>query len=98
MELLVARNEITCLILLASFSAYYLLIDTKDRQQKIFLRLSGYAMGHLLFGIITIYTVNNMDVVPDIVNRICHVIFFLMLILVIMPAFLSIAGFPHKDK
>jgi len=76
-ELLIIRADIACLILLLSFSIYYMLCTTKDKEQQLFLRLSRYAIGHLIFSMITVYTVNNMDIVPQVVNRICHVLFFL---------------------
>jgi diguanylate cyclase (GGDEF)-like protein len=43
--------------------------------------LNILAIGHVIFDIITVITVNNLDTVPPLVNRICHVIFYYFAIL-----------------
>ena len=76
MEFLICRVDIMSLILLASFAIYYCLGSKKDQNQALFLRLSAFSVGHVTFSIITIYTVNNMDLIPNMVNRVAHILFF----------------------
>ena len=70
--LLILREEIVCFIVL-SFLFFYSHIYSKG-EQKRFIRACAYAIGHVIFDIITVITVNN-DVHPTI-NWICHIIFY----------------------
>ena len=74
--LLVLREEIVCTIILLFLMFYYLRNKVKDKEQP-FLKISIFALLHLIFDILTVITVNHADVVPDLVNRILHVCFYL---------------------
>ena len=73
--LLTLRSEIVCLAVLllmlwysSSFGPY--------ENSKQFRLLNLFAIGHVVFDIITVITVNNQDVVPPLANRVCHEIFY----------------------
>ncbi len=99
MELLIIRTEITCLILLVSFAMYYLLCGISNKEQLLFLKLTTFTVAHILFSIITVYTVNNADLVGETVNRICHILFFLtgLLAQIEIFKFSFRAAYPHSN-
>ena len=99
MELLIIRTEITCLILLVSFSMYYLLCGISNKEQMLFLKLTAFTVAHILFSIITVYTVNNADLVGETVNRICHIMFFLtgLLAQIEIFKFAFNTAYPHSN-
>ena len=70
--LLIIREELVCLIIL-SYLFFYSHIYSKG-EQKRFIRACTYVMGHVIFDIITVITVNS-NVHPTI-NWICHIIFY----------------------
>ena len=70
--LLIIREEIVCLIIL-SFLFFYSHIYSKG-EQKRFIRACAYVIGHVIFDLITVITVNS-NVHPTI-NWICHIIFY----------------------
>ena len=77
---LILREELVCflvLIFLFFMSRAYL----KGRDSGPFTRLVIFALLHVIFDFVTIITVNNTDSVPEIVNDICHVIFYVTAIL-----------------
>lgn len=78
--ILILRSEIVCLIallLLLWYSSRHGFYDSARR----FTMLNTLAIGHVIFDIITVITVNNQDTVPPLVNRICHEIFYMFAIL-----------------
>ncbi len=78
--LLIVREEIVCLIILLFLcinGQFYKM--GKDRGS--FQRMLVYAIGHVVFDIVTVLTVNNTDTVPAWLNYTAHVIFYLFAIL-----------------
>lgn len=78
--ILVLREELVCLVILLFLLQYcwkYSEGVNRDRMQ----RLNLYAAGHVLFDMITVYTVNRLDMVPLWLNRVCHGIFYMFAIL-----------------
>ncbi|MBQ8435837.1 MAG: GGDEF domain-containing protein [Oscillospiraceae bacterium] len=74
--LIILREEIICLIILVFLAFYYFKNKQKDNSNNFF-SIILIAVGHVCFDIITVITVNNRDVVPDILNRICHILFYM---------------------
>lgn len=74
--LLILREEIICLVILTFLLFYYATNKIKEKG-KYFFRLIGIAMAHVLFDIVTILTVNHRDIVPDPLNRLAHILFYL---------------------
>ncbi|XCP86970.1 EAL domain-containing protein [Roseburia hominis] len=78
--LLIVREEIVCLIILIFFwinGHFYKM----GKDHGSFQRMLVYAIGHVVFDIVTVLTVNNLDKVPMWFNFIVHVIFYLFAIL-----------------
>lgn len=78
--LLIVREEIVCLIILLflCINGHFYKMG-KDRGS--FQRMLVYAIGHVVFDIVTVITVNNTDTVPGWLNYSAHVIFYLFAIL-----------------
>lgn len=77
---LILREEAVCLIILI-FLVFTAKSYSLGSEQKSFMRLTYLAFVHVVFDIITILTVNNIDKVPDIINLICHAIFYISALL-----------------
>jgi len=78
--LLIVREEIVCLIILI-----FLWINGRfykmGKDHGSFLRMLVYAIGHVVFDIITVLTVNSLDTVPSWLNFAAHAVFYLFAIL-----------------
>lgn len=76
--LLVVREEAVCLCILL----YMMIYSWKFiRENDFFLRLNLFGLGHVIFDIITVNTVNRLDTVPLWLNSVCHVAFYIFAIL-----------------
>lgn len=74
--ILILRAELVCLLILL-----YLLLNAKryklGQKDKTFNLLLIIAFIHVLFDAITVLSVNNMDIVSPLANKIFHIIFYL---------------------
>ena len=78
--ILTLRSEIVCLttlLLMLWYSSRHGFYENAKR----YTMLNLLAIGHVVFDIITVITVNNQDTVPPLVNRLCHEIFYMFAIL-----------------
>ena len=78
--ILILRSEIVCLIALLILLWYSNRQGFYDSANR-YAALNLLAIGHVVFDIITVITVNNQDKVPPLANRICHEIFYMFAIL-----------------
>ena len=78
--LLIIRAEIICLVI-QIFLLVYSALYNKGKTERIFLRICCWGLLHVVFDIITVYTVNQLETVPERVNWLCHVIFFMAAIM-----------------
>lgn len=78
--ILTLRSEIVCLVTLLLLLWYSSRHGFYDNARK-YTVLNLLAIGHVIFDIITVITVNNQDKVSPLVNRICHEIFYMFAIL-----------------
>lgn len=74
-QLLIVREEIVCLLILC-FILLYSRLYKMGKDQGSFLRICIFAIGHVVFDIITVLTVNHIGVWPDWLNYICHIVFY----------------------
>lgn len=78
--ILMIRCEIVCLIILLYLMIYSLMyIDGIVKTH--FMKICCFANVHIIFDIITIYTVNHLETVPPLVNKWCHIFFYYAAIL-----------------
>ena len=78
--ILTLRSEFICLMVLLSLLWYASIHGSYDNIKRYKL-LNILAIGHVVFDIITVITVNNLDTVPPFVNRVCHLFFYYFAIL-----------------
>ncbi len=74
------RQEITCIAILVFLMAYYLLNKIRD-DNSLFLKFSTLALVHVILGTITLYTVNNMELVTPETNKILLILQYLTAVL-----------------
>lgn len=76
--ILTLREEFVCLIFLIFMICYHIVYKSKDenKEGRAFLKLSFYAFLHVLLDIITIITVNNLDLFPALANKWLHIAFY----------------------
>ncbi len=81
--LLILREEIGSIIILAFLIFYYCSNKVKDRERP-FLQILCFAMLHNVFDMITIITVNNADKVGEDFNNAMHIYFYISGILFVI--------------
>lgn len=74
--ILILREEIVCIFILSFLIFYYMVNKTKDKEM-LFLKLASSALIHVIFDVLTVITVNHRDVVPDVLNRVLHICFYI---------------------
>lgn len=75
MTLLILREEIVCAVVIIFILAYTTVYKIKT-DNNCFMRILLFALGEVIFDIITVLTVNNMDTVPRALNDLCHILFY----------------------
>ena len=73
---LVLREEIVCLIVLI-YLAFISRTFRMGKDGKVFSRIMLFAMVHVVTDAVTVWTVNNLETVPPLLNDIAHIIFYL---------------------
>lgn len=95
--LLIVREEIVCLILLI-----FLWINGRfyqmGKDHGSFQRMLTYAIGHVVFDIVTVLTVNNLDTVPSWFNFAAHVVFYLFAILFSQEFFCYVIALSYEKR
>ncbi len=76
--ILVLRSEIACAVILMLLLGYNIIYGCKS--EKIFLRICLFALAHVIFDGITVFTVNNRELVGNTVNTAMHVLMYLTVI------------------
>lgn len=75
------KTPVVCLMLVIyMIGFYYRKPHIPIKSTRIFQVLTGIAVINVLFDLITIYTVNNRDIVPNYVNLIVHIIYLLSIL------------------
>ncbi len=80
MSMLILREEVVCFIVILFIIFYTMVYKIKDGDNG-FMKVLLCALGHVVFDIITVVTVNNQDVVPALANKILHLMYYLFSIL-----------------
>jgi len=82
MVLHMLRMETACFIILVFLAVVFFSAKReKTNLHKLFSLVIISLMTHLVFDGITVYTVNNLDTVPNLVNDICHKIYLVTMLL-----------------
>ncbi len=83
MTILIIREEIVCILVLVFLICYKAFYREKG-SDNTFLRVASFALGHVIFDMTTVITVNNLDTVPYMVNKVLHILFYYFGMLFIM--------------
>lgn len=83
MSLLILREEFVCLIVILFILGYTAIYKIKT-DNNCFVRILLYSLGHIVFDIVTVLTVNHLDTVPRVLNDLCHIAFYAFSIMFIM--------------
>lgn len=83
MTMLILREEIVCAIVILFIIIYTAIYKIKDGDNS-FMRVLLAAFAHVLFDIITVITVNDLDGVPPMVNKVFHLLFYFFSIVFMM--------------
>lgn len=94
--ILVLREEIVCSIILVFLIFYYSINKVKDKE-KPFLVVVCFGLLHVIFDMVTVITVNNLDTVPPVINELLHVAFYITGILFIIGFCNYIINIAGKD-
>lgn len=79
--MLLIKTPIVCLLFTVyMIGFYYRKPHIPVKSTKIFQILTGVALLNASFDLITIYTVNNRDIIPDTVNLIAHIIYLMSIL------------------
>lgn len=78
--ILLVRGEIICIVILLYLLAYSLLYIEGIKNTR-FIRMNYLAIGHVVFDLITLCTVNNIGNVSPVINKYAHIIFYYFAIL-----------------
>ncbi len=83
MTVLIIREEIVCILVLVFLICYKAFYREKG-SDNTFLRVASFALCHVIFDMTTVITVNNLDTVPYMVNKVLHILFYYFGMLFIM--------------
>ncbi len=96
--MLVKTSSVCLLLNIYMMVFYYRKPHIPIKSTRIFQKLTGVAFFVALFDLITIYTVNNRDTVPDAVNLIAHIIYLMSLLGFIYLLFLYMRSFLEAGR
>ena len=92
--MLLVKTSIVCLLfIIYMIGFYYRKPHIPVRSTRIFQMITGVAFLNSLFDLITVYTVNNRDVIPDEVNLIAHIIFLISILSFVYLLFLYMRSY-----
>lgn len=96
--MLIKTSSVCLLLNIYMMVFYYRKPHIPIKSTKVFQMLTGAAFSVALFDLITIYTVNNRDTVPDAVNLIAHIIYLMSLLGFIYLLFLYMRSYLETDR
>ncbi len=96
---MLVKTSLICLLLnIYMMVFYYRKPHIPIKSTKVFQKLTGAAVLAALFDLITIYTVNNRDTVPNAVNLIAHIIYLMSLLGFIYLLFLYMRSYLEAGR
>ncbi len=96
--MLIKTSSVCLLLNIYMMIFYYRKPHIPIKSTRVFQKLTGAAFFVALFDLITIYTVNNRDTVPDTVNLIAHIIYLMSLLAFIYLLFLYMRSYLEADR
>ena len=96
--MLVKTSGVCLLLNIYMMVFYYRKPHIPIKSTRVFQKLTGVAFLVVLFDLITIYTVNNRDIVPNEVNLIAHIIYLMSLLGFIYLLFLYMRSYLEAGR
>lgn len=91
---MIIKTPAVCLLLVIyMIGFYYRKPHIPIKSTRIFQVLAGTAVVNVLFDLITIYTVNHRNIVPNYVNLIAHIIYLMSILSFIYILFLYMRSY-----
>ncbi len=92
------KAQIYCMFIIAVlFCMCWFGIKHKEKDNKVFIGLLGVGFINMIFDIVTNYTVNRLDTVHPIINRLAHVGFFVTLATIFMLVYQYLIALVEKE-
>lgn len=92
------KSQIVCIFIILFIAAFYFYSERKTASAKWFSSLLITAVVQLLFDIGSVYTVNHLETVPPILNRIVHCIFMSLLLALFLIAYKYLEALIEEAK
>ena len=92
------KSQIVCIFIILFIAAFYFYSERKTASAKWFSSLLITAVVQLLFDICSVYTVNHLENVSPILNRIVHCIFMLLLLALFLIAYKYLEALIEEAK
>lgn len=83
MAFLIIREEVVCIFVLVFLIAYKHFYHDKSVEDT-FMRIALFALGHVMFDMLTVISVNHQDIIPSITNKVLHMLLYYFGLLFIM--------------
>lgn len=83
MALLIVREEVVCMVVFIFLISYKHFYHDKKVEDD-FMKIALLALAHVVFDMITVITVNKIDDVPPMINKVLHMIYYYFSLLFIM--------------
>lgn len=96
--MLVKTSIICLLMILYMIGFYYRKPHIPVKSTRIFQMLTGVALVNTLFDLITIYTVNHRDQVPEVVNLVAHIIYLLSILIFVYLLFIYLRSYLEGNR
>lgn len=96
--MLIKTSSVCLLLIIYMLVFYYRKPHIPIKSTRIFQKITGVAFLVALFDLITVYTVNNRDVVPNVVNLIAHIIYIMSLLSFIYLLFLYMRSYLEAGR
>lgn len=92
------KSQIVCIFIILFIAAFYFYSERKTASANWFSSLLITAVVQLLFDICSVYTVNHLETVSPILNRIVHCIFMMLLLALFLIAYKYLEALIEEAK
>ena len=92
------KSQIICIIIILFIAAFYFYSERKTASAKWFSLLLITAVVQLLFDIGSVYTVNHLETVSPVVNRIVHCLFMSFMLVLFLIAYKYLEALIEEEK
>ncbi|MBQ6887425.1 MAG: response regulator [Lachnospiraceae bacterium] len=92
------KSQIVCIIIILFIAAFYFYSERRTASAKWFSLLLITAVVQLLFDICSVYTVNHLETVSPVLNRIVHCFFMMLMLVLFFIAYKYLEALIEEEK